>query len=443
MDHRPFSPSRREVLAGLGGSALAETVLGRTAARAAAPLPTPLLLRAAAEKTALNTGGPEVELPRLVTGTPVPLKRGEAATVRIENALTHPAMVTLRGVDGVASAEPLVATRPVPPGGSDGFLLPLRSAGTLLADLRLTADGGAAPMPALPLVVHEADPPDVDGDQVVLIEDFRLGEDGRLLASGVATGATPWLYRINGRPSLDLSVRTNGRFRFRFINGCQRNVIALKIHDHDVQVIALDSQPAEPFLARNGALVIAPGGRVDVLIDALKPPGSTAALTLHDGGKPTPLGRLVYAADPLRPAPLPPAKPLPDNGLPAQLPLGTALRTELLLGALVNSQLDWFAPDRFAPAAGPAFQVKRGRTVVLALTNHATMPVVFHLHGHHFRLLDRLDDGWKPFWLDTLAIDAGQTQRIAFAAEHPGLWLMESYAAKWSEPRLLRSYLVS
>ena len=39
--------------------------------------------------------------------------------------------------------------------------------------------------------------------------------------------------------------------------------------------------------------------------------------------------------------------------------------------------------------------------------------------------------------------DAGQTQRIAFAAEYPGLWLIESYAAKWSEPRLVRSYLVT
>ena len=54
---------------------------------------------------------------------------------------------------------------------------------------------------------------------------------------------------------------------------------------------------------------------------------------------------------------------------------------------------------------------------MLALTNRGDLPVVFHLHGHHFRLLDRLDDGWKPFWLDTLAIDSGQTERIAFAAE--------------------------
>ena len=79
-----------------------------------------------------------------------------------------------------------------------------------------------------------------------------------------------------------------------------------------------------------------------------------------------------------------------------------------------------------SPAASPAFRAKTGRTVVLALTNRAEIATVFHLHGHHFRLLDRLDDGWKPFWLDTLAIDAGQTQRIVFAAEKSGRWLVGS-----------------
>ncbi len=81
-------------------------------------------------------------------------------------------------------------------------------------------------------------------------------------------------------------------------------------------------------------------------------------------------------------------------------------------------------------------------SVVLAITNRATTPVTFHLHGHHFRLLDRLDDGWKPFWLDTLLFDAGQTQRIAFLAEHPGNWLMEAMGIEWSSPRLLRWFAV-
>ena len=47
-----------------------------------------------------------------------------------------------------------------------------------------------------------------------------------------------------------------------------------------------------------------------------------------------------------------------------------------------------------------------------------------HLHGHHARLLDRLDDGWKPFWLDTLMVAPRQTERIAFLADNPGKWLI-------------------
>ena len=80
--------------------------------------------------------------------------------------------------------------------------------------------------------------------------------------------------------------------------------------------------------------------------------------------------------------------------------------------------------------------------MVLTLTNPATTPMVFHLHGHHVRLLDRLDDGWKPFWLDTVLIDAGQTQRVAFAADTSGTWLMETMAVEWNAPRRLRWFAV-
>jgi FtsP/CotA-like multicopper oxidase with cupredoxin domain len=99
-------------------------------------------------------------------------------------------------------------------------------------------------------------------------------------------------------------------------------------------------------------------------------------------------------------------------------------------------------PTNFSPSAEPAFRIRAGRVVMLALTNRGEIPAVFHLHGHHFRLLDRLDDGWKPFWLDTLAIEPGQTQRLAFAAEHAGRWLLESLATDWAAPRLLRWYSV-
>jgi FtsP/CotA-like multicopper oxidase with cupredoxin domain len=209
---------------------------------------------------------------------------------------------------------------------------------------------------------------------------------------------------------------------------------------HEVRIMALDSQPAEPFPARNSAIVLAPGGRADAFIDMDAAPGSTSPIRLHDGKDARAVARLVVSKEPpLRDAALPAAPALPSNGLPAQFDLRGALRFELTLG---GPSADWVRPADFARTAAPAFRARTGRTVVLALTHRGDLPVVFHLHGHHFRLLDRLDDGWKPFWLDTLAIDSGQTQRIAFAATHAGRWLLEAAATDWAAPRLVRWYSV-
>jgi FtsP/CotA-like multicopper oxidase with cupredoxin domain len=190
----------------------------------------------------------------------------------------------------------------------------------------------------------------------------------------------------------------------------------------------------------NRFLVLAPGTRVDAFIDATAPPGSTSPILLHDGKETRPIARLVAATGPpLRDAALPAAPPLPSNGLPNRLDLKNALRVDLTLG---GSQAEWVTPPSFASSAAPAFRAKAGRTVVLALTNRGEIAEVFHLHGHHFRLLDRLDDGWKPFWLDRLAVEPGQAQRIAFAVEYAGRWLMETMATDWAAPRRVRWYSV-
>jgi FtsP/CotA-like multicopper oxidase with cupredoxin domain len=242
-------------------------------------------------------------------------------------------------------------------------------------------------------------------------------------------------------PTLDIPARPHERLRLRFINGFQRNVIALKIENREVWVMALDGQPAEPFPARNGAVVLAPGARLDAFIDAAATQGSASTIFLHDGTEARPMARLVTSAEPpARAAPLGAPSPLPSNGLPARLDLKGALRVDLPLGA---ASADWVRPADFTASAAPSFVAKAGRTVVLALTNRTDIATVFHLHGHHFRLLDRLDDGWKPFWLDTLAVEPGQTQRIAFVAEHAGRWLLEAMATDWAAPRLVRWYNIT
>ncbi len=204
--------------------------------------------------------------------------------------------------------------------------------------------------------------------------------------------------------------------------------------------MALDSHPAEPFTARNGALVLAPGARADAFVDLEGSPGSSSAILLHDGTKAQVIAHLGISKDaPIRSAPLPAAPALPSSGLPARPDLKNALRVDCVLGA---SPPGWAASPDFSASSPPAFRAKLGQTVVLALANRSPVATVFHLGGHHFRLLDRLDDGWKPFWLDTLAVEPGLTERIAFSAEYAGRWLIEQVGTDWAAPRLLRWYSV-
>jgi FtsP/CotA-like multicopper oxidase with cupredoxin domain len=439
MTDNGFPLTRRRLLAGLGTAILGPAMPSKAAAQG----PTALVLQAKPGAAALRPGQPDTPVWSLLTSAPeagMRFRRGDQLEVMLGNDLPVPVVLDWRGIDGARAAEPLAARPPLASRGKDSFAVPMRHAGTFLCDLRLLGDGQARPSPACGLVVGESEPVRVDRDEMVLIEDWRLRPDGSAIAPGIDPKDTTPLFTVNGRASRDIATRANERLRIRFINACQRNVIALKIEDHDVRVMAIDSQPSEPFLVRNGQLVLAPGTRVDTFVDATKPPGSTSSILLHDGTEPRPIARLVYSSDaPIRDAPLPAAAALPSNGLPAQLDLKNALRIDLTLG---GTKTDWATPATFAPTSAPAFRAKPGRTVVLALTNRADIPTVFHLHGHHFRLLDRLDDGWKPFWLDTLAIETGQTQRIAFAAEYAGRWLIESMATDWAAPRLVRWYSV-
>jgi FtsP/CotA-like multicopper oxidase with cupredoxin domain len=439
MTQRIFFPDRRQLLAGLGAAALSPALAPIATAKAAQSL----VLRAIADALALRPTGPPTPVWSLSgpgTDRLIRAGRGDTLDVTLQNDLPVPLGLGCRGIEGVPAAEPLAARVALAAGATESLQVQLRHAGTFLCDPRLLCDGQALPARPLALVVGEAEPVAVDSDEVLLIEDWRVGSDGTAIAPGADPRDAAPIHTVNGQTSRDIPLRSNQRLRLRLINGSQRNVIAVRIEGHEVRVMALDGQPAEPFPVRNGALVLAPGGRVDAFIDATAPPGSSSDILLHDGKEARPIARLVTSNEPpLRTAPLPQAPPLPSNGLPAQLDLKNAVRADVMLD---GSPSDWLTPARFATSSAPAFRARTGRAVVLALINQADIASVFHLHGHHFRLLDRLDDGWKPFWLDTLAIEPGQTQRVAFLAEHAGRWLIEAFATDWAAPRLVRWYSV-
>ncbi|WP_376972519.1 multicopper oxidase family protein [Bradyrhizobium erythrophlei] len=419
-------------MAGLGAMALGPAL----PAAATAQGHTALALQGQAERVSLRSGTAETPVWSLGSGD-LRFKRGDILDVTFTSELPVPTALGFRGLAGVPAAEPLTSRMPLAAGAKDTFQIPLRHAGTLLCDASLLGDGGERPVRPRAVIVTGTSPMSVDRDEVLLLEEWRLRADGTAIPAGADPKDTTPIHTVNGKSSFDISAPANARLRLRFINASPRSVLAVKLENIDVRVMAIDGQPAEPFLARNGAVVLAPGNRSDVFVDATGPAGTSLSILLHDGTQARNIGKLTVAADPpIRPAPFAPAPPLPANDLPAQLDLRAAIRVDLPLG----TPTDWVRPVDFKPSIAPAFQAKAGRPVVLVLTNRAAAATVFHLHGHPFRVLDRLDDGWKPFWLDTLAIEPGQTQRIAFLAEYPGRYLIEQVATDWAAPRLVRWY---
>lgn len=431
-----FSWSRRRLLTG-AAALIAGHALHLCPAAAATK---PLNLRLAPGTIALRPNGTPSAIWQFDGPQVLRFRRGDELQVALHNETSAPVAVNWIGIDGVAPAEPLTGQPPLAAAGRASFTLPLKHAGTMLIDPRLLGDGKErAARPSI-LIVDESDKVIADRDEVLLIDEWRVRADGTTLSSGSDANDTTALFSTNGAASQDITLRPNERLRLRIVNGCARAVVGLKVDGVDVRVVAIDCQPSEPFPARDGQLVLAPGTRIDVMIDATLPAGSSVPIMLFAGGPPVAIAKLVIGGSAVRPAPLPPMAALPSNGLPVELRFQNALRAEL--GFDGAAQADWMTPGTFAPTSAPVFKAKRGRVVMLTIVNRATSPMALRLHGHHARLLDRLDDGWKPYWVDTLLFDTGQTQRIAFLAEHPGNWIIEAMQIGWSAPKLVRWFAV-
>ena len=74
----------------------------------------------------------------------------------------------------------------------------------------------------------------------------------------------------------------------------------------------------------------------------------------------------------------------------------------------------------------PLFSVARGTAVSLGFINKSRVAQVIRLHGHVMRQLHLLDDGWEPYWRDSVIVPPGKTVRVAFVADNPGKWRLGS-----------------
>ncbi len=344
-----------------------------------------------------------------IPGPAIRARRGDEVRVRLVNELDEPTALCWHGA---RTANPMDGSAPlslVAPGMSFEYRFTVPDAGTFWYRAAPRAQQETGLYGAL--IVAEPTPPQVDQDHVLIFDGGQRSKDAARRCT------------VNGATSLDIPVRTNERLRLRFVNASTALVMNGRIENHRVMVMALDGEPAEPFVSSDSRIVLGPGNRADIFIDATLGPGRVAPIAfMTEGGEP-PAVRLVYGDTSARSSPLAELAPLPANPLPERMTFPRALRVTLPIEG----------PGAAPPRAQALFTAERGRTVVMALDNRDTGVHVVHLRGYHFRLLDRLDDGWKPYWLDTILVPGRQSVRVAFVADNPGRWLVENRALEGPE----------
>jgi FtsP/CotA-like multicopper oxidase with cupredoxin domain len=373
--------------------------------------------------------------------TPGPLlrlKKGEELTLRFRNGLAEPTALSfpgLRAANASAGYGGLTAPRLAPGRTADirfappdaGFNLYLPHAGATDAAQQGRGLFG-------PIVVEEADMPEVDRDVAVVLSDWSLDDKGRIKddfsdpAVARAAGRKGDLVFANaGAAPLKLAARPGARVRLRLGNAATARLTNVGIAGAKTFIVAVDGQPSEPFEPLRNQFPMGPGARFELMFDMPRETGAAVNLVLRGnaGGSDQPFVSIATAGEPVAERSNPPR--LPQNPrLPAEIALEAARRYDVTIagGGAAPFTLNGATFSDWAPK--PAFVIPRSAPSVFAIANKTAVVQAMRLAGHVARLLHAMDDGWEPYWRDTVLIQPGRTAHIAFVADNPGKWPIES-----------------
>ena len=277
----------------------------------------------------------------MTPGPTLHVKQGEELKVRLVNDLDQLTVVHWHGLrlpnamDGV----PYLTQQPIEPGQSFDYRFTPPDAGTFWYHTHFGSSEQLARGLYGVLIVEEHDPVAVDRDLMLVVDDWRLLDNGDIAPGfgnfhdAMMAGRLGQYITLNSQDTLDVPVKTNERLRLRIVNTANSRIFQLRIAQHQTRLMAVDGQPCPPEIAFNGMLRLAPGNRADLFLDATLKPGSRAPIMVDDlrGGE-LEIGQLVYDfAAPVRAAPLAGPKALPENPLPTKLDLANALKIDVPL----------------------------------------------------------------------------------------------------------------
>ena len=220
---------------------------------------------------------------------------------------------------------------------------------------------------------------------------------------------------VNGSLRPDFAGKSGERVRLRLVNASAARALAVRLADPAPWVMAIDGQPAEPALARDGRVRLGPGNRIDLFVDMTRAGGTIVPLLMGGGADEQPIARPVYergGEENTSPRAAPPAAA-------AQSAAGAHRLALLAQGGTDPCQCQATRSRGSAAIYGPAWtrrnfgdpQYERP-----SLGRASARPLLPPARPAR-RRLEALLDGHS--------LVREQTERIAFVADNPGKWLVD------------------
>lgn len=386
----------------------------------------------------LPEGEPATPMLGFNGGTPGPVLRarqGEVFDIRFKNQIGEGSAVHWHGlrIDNAMDGVPGMTQDVVEGGGEFEYSFRAPDAGTFWYHSHNRSWEQVAKGLYGPLIVEEPTPPDVDHDLIVIIDDWRMTENGTLedgfenMHDQAHQGRLGNFARAFVEPAAQ--VRRGDRVRLRLINVATDRIFPVELEGVEGKVVALDGMPVVDPQELSG-LILAPAQRADIIADVSSTGPISFVFPTGDG--PYLLGEIpVKGANTTR-QPSEISALLPNEFMSPDMDNAVSLTLTMEGGAMSRRMMQgmmggdiWAFNGQSGLTDTPLHSFERGQTARIRLVNDTRFPHGIHLHGHHFFEVGA--DGHLGALRDTTLMDAGETRDIICVFDNPGKWLLHCH----------------
>jgi FtsP/CotA-like multicopper oxidase with cupredoxin domain len=401
----------------------------------------------------------------------VRMKQGETLDVLLRNQLAEHTSVHWHGVRGPNAMDgvPYLTQMPVQPGQTFRYRFTPPDAGTFFfhPHCNTAEQMGRGLLGAL--IVE--DPQDsFDDDVVMVLKDWRIGDDGKFLpfltlGGASMAGSFGTLRTVNGIAEPRIATCANANVRLRLINADPTRIAQIGIDGAKASIIAVDGNSVTPFPLDTWRL--GPGMRLDlairttakndirlldyfaaspVLLATIDPDGDAngkgnaslvqAAPTNFAGA--TCLNLELGAGVDANAIPAPQPILLPDG------------RTIDLADSLCLAQGTFWTlngkswPDHdHSKLPPPIFTFKRGERVIIEIENTTSRAHPIHIHGHTMMVLSASLLVRPVHRADTVLVLPNERVTVGFVADNPGNWMIHCHVIEHQETGMMGWFRVS